>query len=274
MKVAIPEDLKGKELYDFLIQNKEQLITQKKSLIKKCDPISSTPTYFHKKGGEAIKTSLADIPADVNSVMVKVVANAAMFCDSQLDVLLPDNWKKSIKDRQGLVPHLHDHIHEIEAEVGDVKRFYSQDINLSDLGMNVPGFTQCLIFETDVIKEYNPRIFDKYKKGKIKQHSIGLMYMKIGMAINDEDYVAEFELWNKYINDIINKDVVEERGYFWVVPEIKLIENSAVLFGSNELTPTLDVKDTSTEPEKPTQEKPLPKAFDFAGALHKTKIII
>jgi hypothetical protein len=148
----------------------------------------------------------------------------------------------------------------VGAEVGDVVNIYSQDISLSELGLNQKGTTQVLIFETDIIKEYNPVVFKKYRAGKIKQHSIGLMYIRIALAINDEENEKEYDFWNKYYDQVINKDIVDERGYFWVVSEIKLLENSAVLFGANELTPTLDVKsDTLFLPLKGTEEEPLIK---------------
>lgn len=247
-KIIIDENLKGKQLFKFLIENKSQLIAQKKSMIKHTDPMAGTPSFFNVKGDKTIKTSIGEISPDATSVRVKVVANACNWCDSQMDVLIPDNWKKTIKDRKGMIPHLHDHKHEIGAEVGDVVNIYSQNISLTDLGLSKAGSTQCLIFETDIQKSYNPVVFAKYKAGKIKQHSIGLQYVKIALAINDEDNEKEFDFWNKHINDVINRDFVEERGFFFVISEIKLLENSAVLFGSNELTPTLDVKCMATCP--------------------------
>jgi hypothetical protein len=90
--------------------------------------------------------------------------------------------------------------------------------------------------------------------GKVNQHSIGLQYVKLSLAINDEDYKEEFEVWNKYNEQIINKDKAEANGFFWAVQEIKLIENSAVLFGSNEITPTLD-NNLKNEPSVDTQKE-------------------
>ncbi len=92
------------------------------------------------------------------------------------------------------------------------------------------------------------------KLSKINQHSIGLKYIKIALAINDEDYKEEFEVWNKYFENVINKDKAEVNGFFWAVQEIKLIENSAVLFGSNEVTPTLD-NNVKIEPSADTQKE-------------------
>lgn len=268
MKILIDPALKGKELTKFLVDNCDKLIAQKKSIIKRTDPVTSIPTLYNLKGDKALKTTIADIPNDATSVRVKVVANTALWMDSQYDVLIPDCWKTSIKQRKGMIPHLHDHIHEIGAEVGDVADIYSQDVSLTDLGLNKSGKTQCLIFETDIRKSYNEAVFNKYSAGRIKQHSIGLQYVKMSLAINDEDSQKEFDFWTKYIKQVINRDVAEEAGFFWVIEEIKLLENSAVLFGSNELTPTLDVKvDTTLDPGL---EQPSP--FDLSKAIKETKL--
>lgn len=264
-KIIIPEELRGKELARFLVANKSQLIAQKKSMIKWADPVSSdTGLFFDNKGTYCKAEGPETVPPDASSLRVKVVANTAMWCDSHMDVLLPDNAKKSLKERKGLIPHLHDHKHEIGAEVGDVADIYYEDIPIKTLGVNKPGTAQALIFETDIRKEYNEMIFKKYKQGKIKQHSIGLLYVKLELAINDEESEKEYDFWNKYIDQIINRELVEEKGYYWVVPEIKLLENSAVLFGSNMLTPTLEAKaDTDDEPPYSTQSQPSNAAQAF-----------
>ena len=86
----------------------------------------------------------------------------------------------------------------------------------------------------------------------MNQHSIGLQYVKIELAINDKDEKEEFKAWEKYFPLAINKSKAESQGYFWAVKEYKLLENSAVLFGSNELTPTLEVV-KGIEPAEVTQ---------------------
>lgn len=274
-KLTALKDLSGKPLFAYLKANKEALIAEKKSVIKHADPFSCCPEISRvkvTKDGSIIKADDAGaedatmIPDD-NSVHVTVIANTANWCDSQLDVLIPDCWKATIKQRKGMIPHLHDHIHQIEAKVGEVAKIYSKDMKLSDLGLNLPGSTQVLIFETDVLESYNEKIFNQYKLGKINQHSIGLQYVKISLCINDEDSEKEYDFWNKYYPQVINKEAVDLRGYFWVVTEIKLLENSCVLFGSNELTPTLDVKaDTGTQPLQST-DKDQPPPFDVMGAI-------
>ena len=258
-RINIPEELKGKELYKFLIDNKSALIAQKKSMLKYADTVIHSATPIKR---ESVKAAGTDNP-DVCSV--KVVANTAWYCDSQMDVLVPDNAKKSISERKGMIPHLHDHIHQISAQVGDVKNIYYQDMSLSELGLSKSGSTQVLIFETDIKKSYNEQVFNLYKSGKINQHSIGLQYVKLGLAINDEESVAEYELWQKYSPYVINQDTIIEKGYFWVVLEIKLLENSAVLFGSNPITPTLESKsdDTLEQPVQTTKQEPKKEELDI-----------
>jgi len=102
---------------------------------------------------------------------------------------------------------------------------------------------------TDIKQKYDEKIFALYSDLKVRQHSIGMQYVQLELCLNDENYKEEFASWNKYYKSIINKDAVDSKGFFWYVTEIKLYENSAVLFGANELTPTLEV---STQPDEST----------------------
>jgi hypothetical protein len=273
-KIVLDETLTGKELTAFLVEHKKELIAQKRAMIKRTDPVSASPSIFFVKGDKIVKADEEGISEDATSLRVKVVANTALYMDSQMDVLIPDCWKTTIKQRKGMIPHLHDHIHEIGAEIGDVVDIYSQDISLSDLGINKTGKTQCLIFETDVKKSYNEIVFNKYKNKKIKQHSIGLQYIKLDIAINDKDSEKEYNFWKKYYDQLINPEMADERGFFFVIQEIKLLENSAVLFGSNELTPTLSVGkiDSLQLPgSEPVVESP--SLFDVSKAIRETTFI-
>jgi phage anti-repressor protein len=57
----------------------------------------------------------------------------------------------------------------------------------------------------------------------------------------------EKAIWDKYIDEIVNKEVAEEQSYFWAVSEAKAIEGSAVVKGSNFANLIEAVKDTSSE---------------------------
>lgn len=252
MRIQIPEFETKKQLFTYLKENKKKLIDQKKSLPITSDPVSFGTSLVHNKT-VAFKDN-SPVSGDMDTLRVKVVANTANWVDTHMDLLLPDAPLKSIQERKGIIPHLHDHVHKLEAELGDVVDIYLTTVSLRELGLEQEGSTQVLVFVTDIKKDYNEKIFNRYKSGKINQHSIGLQYIKLELAINDSEFEKEMDFWNKYYPQVINKDVVDEKGYFWVVPEYRLIENSAVLFGSNMLTPTLDNNMKNIEPVATTQK--------------------
>lgn len=278
-KILIPNNLKGENLHRFLVENKEDLITQKKSLIKETDILFGAPSYLSKEKEGTIKAlSLNSIPADATSVFVKMVCNACNWCDSQMDVLLENSAKRTIQQRKGMIPHLANHTHQLEAQVGDVENIYLEDVPLKDLGLKESGSTQCIIMESTVRKEYNEKVFNLYRKGKVNQHSIGLGYVEIYLAVNQPDneyFEREYNIWKKYYDAIINKDIVDEYGFFWAVKQIRLLENSGVLFGSNELTPTLETRakihSPETVPETPTGDPEEKSEWDLNAAMCTVK---
>lgn len=237
------DHLKGKELYKFLVENKKALINEKKSLpVKFADGfVHSTKLQFKTKSGafKDVMSNDTEDPTDTDVLRVEVIANTCLWMDSQSDVLLIDSSKRSIKNNKDMMKHIHDHIYQVSAKIGEVVNVELRTMAWKDLGVQIPGSTQVIVFITDVMKSYNEQIFNQYKAGKINQHSIGLRYVTLEMAINDPDYEKEIDFWNKYIDLIGNKQEAIDQGYFWIVPEIKLLENSCVLFGSNPLTPTI-----------------------------------
>lgn len=236
MRIDIPEFADKKGLFDYLVTNKSKLIAQKKSLPITVDAPFSSVSFSKNSTPKAASAT----ENDNDTLRVKIVCNTANWCDSQFDVILPNAASRSINNRKDLIVHLKDHNYQISSEIGDVVDVYNETVSLRDLGLELDGSTQCLIMISDVKRAYDERSFMKYKAGKANQHSIGLQYIKLELAINDEDYQKEFENWNKYYDQVINKEVINESGFFWAVHEYKLLENSLVLFGANELTPTLD----------------------------------
>jgi hypothetical protein len=283
--LEIDHSLPQKELFKFLKDNKKALISQKKALPKFCDSVSLMPSYALKgvddDGELEIKAigGEAAIPDTAESLIVDVAANTSMWCDTAGDVLLKNSAKKSMKERKGLIPHIYDHRYEVLAEVGEVQNIYYQDVELRRLGLKIDGMAQVLTFKTEVIKSYNPAVFDKYRLKKIRQHSIGLRYEELLLAVNapdDEYWTEEYKVWKKYIDDIINKEVPEARGYFWAVPQYMLLENSAVLIGANMLTPTLSTSEKESTNERPpgdgTEHGPEDENFfDIGEAIKEMK---
>lgn len=282
--IEIPGNLVGKELYQFLVSNKSALIAQKKASVKHTEGIACAPEFFNTKeeGGKITKAApiptMDVIPEDASSVFVTLVGNACWWCDSQMDVLIPNSAKRSIQQRKGMIPHLADHTYRLEYEVGDVQDIYLEDIDLKRLGVKLDGTTQCILMDSIVQRSYNEKVFQKYKLGKVKQHSIGLWYLDLQLAINqpdDEYFKEEYKIWKKYYTSVLNKEVVDEVGFFWAVVELKLLEISGVVLGSNELTPTLEVLNKNHSPEPATEEAPPggpdEKAFDVDAQILLTK---
>ena len=99
---------------------------------------------------------------------------------------------------------------------------------------------------------------------KVKQHSIGLRYVKILLCINDEKDAEHYKNWVTYSGFVINQEKIIKNGFFWAVTEIQLYEVSAVLWGANEVSPTIEeieeIEETkniepleNTQKEEPTE---------------------
>ena len=227
----------------------KQLVKEKgskalcKERIKKSKSVQRTKNGYSFNVIKDIKaTKGVDFEVNANELGVEVVANMAMFLDSDQDVLIKESWSRSIQERgEGdIIPFLGDHFHSIEGLIGKTVRFKDGQVDLNPLGYT--GFGDALIHQALVLRDYNEKAYEKYKQGSIKQHSIGLIYEDIVLAINDPEFEEEHKTYTSYIDKIINKEEVSKIGYFWLVKRIKLIENSAVLFGANSLTPTLSVQ--------------------------------
>lgn len=67
----------------------------------------------------------------------------------------------------------------------------------------------------------------------------------------------EKELYDQYVNQLLNPEKAEQKGYFWLVKEIRLFEVSAVMFGANSLTPTLSVSVPSEDTQVNGNSAPL-----------------
>ena len=247
--------------FKYLKENEDKLIKTKRS----------TPDFADVCNVGILKIDSAvkvDKVADNGIIRKTVVANTANWLDSQNDLILPGAPAKSIRERKSMIPHLHDHVHQLDAKIGEVIDIYEMLINLNDLGIDKSGTTTVLIFVTDVYKSYNEQIYNQYKENKINQHSIGLQYIDMQLAINDPNDAKYYDVWNKYFDQIINKEKAINEGYFWAVKEYKLLENSSVLFGANELTPTL-MQAAINAPEKQTVSTSAKVGIDYNYLLSK-----
>jgi hypothetical protein len=213
-----------------IVKNKAEIIALKKAEIKTV------------KGGitSLTKTSaIKGIYKDSDLCLERtIVGNTYLYMDSHKDVHAKGCFSKSIKENANIF-HLHDHEFKITSKVGEPISVYEKEVSWKDLGVDKEGMTQALFMDTEILKEYNSQVFSEYKNNKINQHSVGMVYVKLDLAVNDEAYEDEYKVYIDNIDSVGNKEMAEEEGYFWLVREAKLIEISAVLMGSNPITPTM-----------------------------------
>lgn len=275
MKNLIPEFQTKKEAFAYLRTNKAKLIAQKKALPTTSDDLEfgytkneGSKTFGAKADGALLSTD-GELPVDI-------IANMSGWCDSQMDVMLKDSWKKSISEvsasGQKIFYHLKNHSYEIDAILGKDPSMYAKDIDLSMFNITTDlKKAQGLIMASLVMKAYDEKAYNLYSDGQVKQHSIGLQYIQIVLCLDstEEEDVAEKKNWDKYYPQVINKEKVDNYGYFWAVIEAKILEVSAVLYGANILTPVLSGQppknDTGIQPPVGTEDQP--PQFDLMKAL-------
>lgn len=240
-----------KELFKFLADNKDKLIATKRAELKKKDmPILVSPTVVFDAKLKAKKEAGEPVdPSNLNSLKVICIINTTNFLDSHQDLHLPGLWNKSLQENK-MIMHLQEHEMEFDKIISDGKHLkaYAKKFKWAELGYDYPGETEALVFESEILRKRNEFMLEQYANGWVKSHSVGMFYVKMDMAINDEDMPNYYEAWQKYYPQIVNPEMADERGYFWYVLEAKCVEGSAVPIGSNSATPTLDVKNQTGEP--------------------------
>ena len=261
MKPAIiPENLSGKELYDFLVKNESLIIHAKKSEVKKADSIIVSPMFIDDKGKQVSKAEIEQVSVDPSKIKVKLVINTTNWFDSHWDVHIPGLWKKSLADNKNGFYLLESHGRNFQDVIAEGCEGYTKNYSWRDLGFDLTGITEALVFDGTLDKLRNEYMFTQYQKGYVKKHSVGMRYIKMVTCINDDDYPVQKENWDKYIEMVANKQDAIDSGYFWAILEAQVVEGSAVLFASNCMTPTLSVlevkTDTDEQPSLDTAKQP------------------
>lgn len=186
------------------------------------------------------KTDLLD--TDSMSKTADIVLNTYLYVDHEQDVLLPGCASKSIQEngpqsnsKKPKIKFCKDHVMTVDSP-GRFLLIKEERINNEEKLWARPEFYD---------DEIGMGLYERYLKGGIDQHSIGFRYMKIMMATREKGEGFEYdsqENWNKWIGKLINPEKAEEKGFFFIVPEIKLFEGSAVSWACNEKTEVLSVK--------------------------------
>lgn len=240
-----------------IVKNKVELANIKKLAIKHTDGVSNRPL---KDSNNIIKS--IELPNDDDNALQKVIANTYYWLDSHQDVHVKGTFTKSIKENLPKIYHLdnHDSKNGFRSKVGNVKDVQEVEVKWEDLGVKKQGKTICVIGTTELIEDYNKQVFDAYKNGEIDQHSVGMVYLDMQLAVNDKQYPEELKAWNEVYPLLGNPEEADRLGFFWIQKQAKLKEISCVLWdGSNALTPAIKnteaVDDTleNNEPLKDTQ---------------------
>lgn len=217
-----------------VIKRKEEIIAIKKTALKYSDLVKTVP--IKEDSTNITKLELED---EQNS-NIKVIANTYYWLDSHGDVHVKGCFTKSIKENIGKIFHFDNHEHSFSSKVGNVKSVIEKNVNWRDLGIDKDGKTICVIGETELIEDYNCQVYEAYKNNEIDQHSVGMQYVNLQLAVNNSTETEAYKLWNDIYPLLGNPEKADEKGYFWVVKEAKLKEYSCVLWnGSNILTPAI-----------------------------------
>jgi len=238
MRPDIPKFETKAELFNWLRENKDDILYQKKSEFKMADGFCANVGQL-----KDLNVSKAD-NTDSEVVKVRAIINTTYIRDSHKDVHIDGIWKKTLQENKR-IKHLQEHQMSFTKIIADKEdlRAFTKKYDWKELGYDVEGKTEALVFDSTVKKSRNAEMFKEYKEGNVDNHSVGMHYVKIKFAMDsteedDEDLKAEFD---KHIDKIANKEEVQKDGYFWAVYEAKAIEGSAVPMGSNQITPTLNI---------------------------------
>lgn len=252
-------DKTGKKLFQWIVDNQKTIIAQKKMVIKEADAICSY-IEFLPKAGATKAASDQQIPNTATKLKARLIINTTKLFDSHYDVHIDGIWSKSLSETTDLYL-LQEHVMKFKSIICGPEDIQASVKNFSwkALGAAYDGTTQALVFDVVISKSRNKYMFDQYAKKYVKNHSVGMRYVKIVVCINDEDYPVQFENWNKYYPLVANKDDVDAEGFFFAILEAKVVEGSAVVKGSNFVTPTQSIEEEKAEPPAGTRHdsKPL-----------------
>lgn len=226
------------EMFAALKANKQFLIDSKKAAIKFTDPVA-----LYVKSAVAEKAEGDPEVVGIGSTVYPII-NSCWFLDSHGDVHAEGLWNTSAKDQQGKIHYIINH----DLEIGKVVA-YPDDVELivktiswREIGYDIDGDTQVLMYGVKLTEAANKDALSAIISKKPIQNSVRMRYISMILCINDnsDDYKQEKANFDKYINRIANKQDAIEEGYFWLITEAAIHkEGSAVLAGSNPITPIL-----------------------------------
>ena len=249
------------DLFSELKKNESKLIDLKKSQVYKSHEKGQFSFLNLSKGLDSIK----GIDGAKDNFIYPIISTTN-YMDSHKDVHFNGSMTKTAKEQNGKVKYILDHELKFDSVVAwekDVNMLIAK-IDWSVVGKNYLGQTEALVFEIskdsiirkDVLKAIE-------NKSSEFQNSIRMIYVtiKLGLNSNSKENASNKAYYDSRINEIVNKEVAQEDGYFWGVEELKIYKEGSLVTagGSNDATGIYHkefeaVIDTSIEPSNDTRK--------------------
>ena len=183
------------------------------------------------------------------TIVVEGVAIIANYIDKHGSIFTTDCLSESLAET---VIHNADHVRDFAHLISNSVEVELREIPFSELGEDREGSATAFCFKSEFSKEDNSAMFKEYKRNRVKYHSIEFDWSRrsdeilcVASTYNAPDeYKAN---WDKYYDKVLNKEVADARGWFYVYEKAPIIAVSAVVLGSNKVTPTLSTRGYSEE---------------------------
>jgi hypothetical protein len=252
------------ELFRELKANETKLIGLKKSAVYK----SHEKGQFTFLNAEKLFGS-AKAGFNAKEGYIYPIISTTKYMDSHMDVHFDGCFGKTAKEQQGKVYYALDHElkwDSILAWQKDVNMFIS-NIDWSLVGKSYSGNTEALVFEIQKNKLTRKDVLDAIEaKASDFENSIRMIYHKIvlGMNSDEKDHAESKAYYESKINQIANKEIAEEAGYFWGVEELAIYKEGSLVIagGSNDAT---SIYSKEIEPPAGTQDEPLKSTLEAAA---------
>lgn len=183
------------------------------------------------------------------NITVEGVAITANYIDKHGSMFTRECLEKSLSET---IIHNADHVRDFDHLISNGVEKEIREIPYSELGSDLEGNGIAFCFKSTFSKEDNERMFKQYKRNRVLYHSIEFDWSRrqaeilcVASTYNAPDEYKEN--WDKYYPMVANKDVADSRGWFYVYEEAPIVAVSAVVMGSNKLTPTLSARGFSDE---------------------------
>lgn len=247
------------ELHKFLFENKDSIVSQKKSgtfkAIEKGAGVSfvGNELLFSEKSGFADKARDYGFKSDY----IYPVINSTGWMDSHFDVHIKGCYKKTVPEQQGKVYFIDTHLKGLANIITKRENvnMMVKDIDWKMLGKDTSGSTECLVFE---IAKDNVRkdALEFIESTPDLENSLAMRYINVELAMksNDSAFKEENERFNEYISQVNNNEIAEHYGFFWAVKELAIMGEGSicpVVGGSNSATRVIQLSEPSNHSEQP-----------------------